>query len=265
MTPLCRVSRQELRPDPSLIERAATRAPQRVLAVGAHPDDIDANAGGTLALWASTGAVITYCILTDGNAGGFDPSTPRDKIPEIRRSEQRAAAADVGARAVHFLGYQDGCLAATPALRRDLTRIIRLVGPDRVICHSPERLWYGRVQVDHPDHLAAGEATLCAVYPDARNPFAYENMNGEGLAPHQVTEVWVVNSPTTDVVVDVSSTIEKKVTAFQRHASQLRHGPEIARQQLLARARRVASKHGMKAETFGEEFKVVITAEHVSD
>jgi LmbE family N-acetylglucosaminyl deacetylase len=162
--------------------------PEQILTVTAHPDDVDFGAAGSVAAWTAQGAVVTYCVVTDGDAGGFDPAVPRADIPAIRRAEQTAAAAEVGVKDLVFLGYPDGRLQATLELRRDISRVIRQVRPQRVVCQSPDRLW-DRLFASHPDHLAAGEATICAVYPDARNPFAFPELMAEGLEPHVVSEV----------------------------------------------------------------------------
>jgi len=151
----------------------------RALVVVAHPDDVDFGAAGTVATWTDAGIAVTYCIATDGDAGGFDPDVPRAQIPAIRRAEQEAAAKAVGVSDVVFLGYPDGRLQASIELRRDIARVIRRVRPQRVLCSSPERNRQ-RIHPSHPDHLAAGEAALCAVYPDARNSFAHPELAVEG-------------------------------------------------------------------------------------
>src|SRR3954454_7441733 len=143
---------------------------QRALVITAHPDDVDFGAAGTVATWTDAGVKVTYCVVTDGDAGGFDVAVPRDRIGQIRQEEQRAAAAEVGVSDVVFLGYPDGRLEMSFDLRRDIARVIREVQPQRVFCQSPQRNMV-RIPASHPDHLAAGEATLCAIYPDARNPF----------------------------------------------------------------------------------------------
>ena len=169
---------------------------ERVLAIMAHPDDVDFGAAGTVAQWVKTGISVTYCIVTDGDAGGFDPSVPRAQIPAIRRAEQRAAAAEIGVSDVHFLGYKDGDVTVTQDLRRDISRLIRQVRPQRMLIQSPDRNW-DRIPASHPDHLAAGEAAIRAIYPDARNPFAHpELLQDEGLQDWVVPEVWMMASPT---------------------------------------------------------------------
>ena len=158
---------------------------QRALVISAHPDDVDFGAAGTVATWTDAGVEVAYCIVTDGDAGGFDPSVPRAEIPGIRRAEQTAAAKEVGVTDLAFLGYPDGRLVTSLELRRDLSREIRRVRPERVLCPSPERNWQ-RIFASHPDHLAAGEASMGAVYPDARNPFAHPELLQEGYEPWSV-------------------------------------------------------------------------------
>lgn len=194
--------------------------PRRVLVVVAHPDDVDFGAAGTVAVLRAAGAEVVYCIVTDGATGGFDRKVAREEIAEIRQREQRAAAALVGVKEVVFLGRRDGELVADPPLRRELSRQIRRLRPDLVIAQSPER-WYDRIPASHPDHLAAGEATLRAVYPDARNPFAFpELLEGDGLEPHVVERVWLMAHPDRDRAIDVTDVLEAKLDAITAHGSQ---------------------------------------------
>src|SRR5689334_6144707 len=130
---------------------------ERILVVTAHPDDVDFGAAGSVARWTDAGIQVSYCIVTDGAAGGRDPSVPRPVMAEIRRAEQTTAAKVVGVRDVTFLGYPDGRLVSSIELRRDISRVIRRVRPERVLCPSPERN-FQRIFASHPDHLAAGDA-----------------------------------------------------------------------------------------------------------
>lgn len=193
--------------------------PERVLVVTAHPDDVDFGAAGSIARWTAGGAEVVYCIVTDGDAGGFDEAVPRSEIPRIRREEQVAAGAEIGVTDVRFLGYPDGRLEPTIELRRDISRVIRQVRPTRVLAQSPERNW-NRIYASHPDHLAAGEATICAVYPDARNPFAHPELAEAGFEAWTVPEVWLMAGPAPDRVVDITATIDRKLAALLRHESQ---------------------------------------------
>lgn len=225
--------------------------------VCAHPDDIDFGASGSVAGWTDAGIEVTYCLVTDGDAGGFDREVPREEIPRIRRAEQIAAAAVVGVTDVRFLGYPDGRLTPSLELRRDLSRVIRQVRPQRVVCQSPERNW-ASVYASHPDHRAAGEATLDAVYPDARNPFAHpELLQEEGLEPHIVHEVWVMGGPQPDHYVDVTDQFERKVAALREHRSQLTDPTGEPPAVLRDLMRRNAEAGGLPEGRLAEAFKVV--------
>jgi LmbE family N-acetylglucosaminyl deacetylase len=191
--------------------------------ITAHPDDVDFGAAGTVALWTDAGFDVRYCVVTDGAAGGSDPSVSRADMAALRRTEQTAAAKQVGVHDLQFLGYPDGRLEATLELRKDLTRVIRQVRPDRLVCPSPERN-YARIGAGHPDHRAAGSAALDAVYPDARNPFAFpELLADEGLEAWIVREVWVSASMAANHYVDITETFPRKVAALRAHVSQTGH------------------------------------------
>jgi LmbE family N-acetylglucosaminyl deacetylase len=198
----------------------------RVLMVMAHPDDVDFAAAGSVATWTDAGVEVAYCIATDGEAGGSDRSMSRSEMAAIRRDEQRAAAAEVGVTQVTFLGFPDGRLTPSLELRRGVSRVIRQFRPDRVVAQSPERSW-ARVYASHPDHLAAGEAAACAVYPDARNPFAHPELLAEGLEPHTVPELWVMASERADRVVDTTDQFSRKLAALRSHRSQMQEGNDI--------------------------------------
>jgi LmbE family N-acetylglucosaminyl deacetylase len=191
---------------------------QRALVITAHPDDVDFGAAGTIATWTDAGIKVTYCVITDGDAGGFDPDFPRADIGPLRQQEQRAAAAEVGVNDVVFLGYRDGWLEVTFELRRDLARVIREVRPQRVVCQSPQRNMV-RIPASHPDHLAAGEAAMCAVYPDSRNPFAFPELRD--LEAWKVAETWVMGMERSNRYVDITERLERKKAALQSHTSQM--------------------------------------------
>lgn len=227
--------------------------PERVLVVVAHPDDVDFGSGGTVATWTSKGCYVCYCIVTDGAAGSQDPTIGLPRLVEVRKDEQRAAAATVGVKDVTFLGYPDGRLVPSLEVRRDIVREIRRMRPDRVVCQSPERN-YDRIRSSHPDHLAAGEATLCAVYPDARNPYAYpELLEQEALEPFEVPEVWMMAAPLADRYVDITEHIEEKISALLCHRSQIsepgRLG-EMIRSLAMSNAESVGLEKGRLAEVF---------------
>ncbi|MBI4883054.1 MAG: PIG-L family deacetylase [Actinobacteria bacterium] len=226
----------------------------RLLAIVAHPDDVDFGSAGTIATLTSSGAHVAYCLVTDGDAGGSDRTITRAEMASMRRKEQAAAAAVLGVDDLVFLGHADGRVEATLALRRDISRVIRQVRPKVVLCQSPERN-YDRIFASHPDHLAAGEAAMCAVYPDARNPFAFPELLEEGLEPWTVDEVWISGHPTMTDVVDVTDAVERKFDALRCHASQL---PDPAAMEVRVRQwmASVAKTHGLPDGRFAEGYRV---------
>lgn len=232
---------------------------ERILVVTAHPDDVDFGAAGTVATWIRAGIDVSYAIITNGDAGGFDPAIDRAEIPGIRQAEQRAAGAAVGVTDIHFLNYRDGELTVTHELRRDISRVIRQVRPQRMLIQSPDRNWE-RIQASHPDHLAAGEAAMCAIYPDARNPFAHTSLLlDEGLEEWTVPEVWIMASPQPNHYMDVTDVMEVKLAAIHAHASQL-PDPEGVDVRVRDWCRKAAQDAGLGTERFCEAFQVVATA-----
>jgi LmbE family N-acetylglucosaminyl deacetylase len=232
---------------------------QQVLVIAAHPDDVDFGSAGTVARWTEAGIGVAYCIVTDGDAGGHDESVPRAEIAPMRRKEQTAAAACVGVHDLRFLGYPDGRVEATLALRRDLARVIRQVRPDRVVCPTPERN-YMRMPPSHPDHRAVGSAALDAVYPDARNPFAFPELRTEeGLQAWTVREVWMQGGPALNQYVDITDTFSRKIAALRAHESQTGHMDNLE-EFLRGWLARAAAQGGLPEGRLAEAFQVIDTA-----
>ncbi|MHB1710525.1 MAG: PIG-L deacetylase family protein [Acidimicrobiales bacterium] len=225
---------------------------KRILVVTAHPDDVDFGASGSVAVWTDAGIDVAYCVVTDGEAGGSDRAMHRADMAAIRRGEQRVAATQVGVNEITFLGYPDGSLTPSIELRRDITRVIRTFRPDRVVTQSPERHW-ARIYASHPDHLATGEATTCAVYPDARNPFAHPELLAEGLDPHVVPELWVMATDRADRAVDVTATFDRKLAALRSHRSQVGEGehlPDMLRGWMSGTAKAAGLPEGSLSEAY---------------
>jgi LmbE family N-acetylglucosaminyl deacetylase len=192
---------------------------ERVLVVVAHPDDVDFGASGTIAGWTQAGIEVSYCLVTDGQAGGFEPDRDRAEMPAVRRAEQTTAAGHVGVKDLHFLGYSDGQVEPTLELVRDIVRVIRKVRPQRLVTSSPERNW-ARLPGSHPDHLAAGEATTRAFFPAAGNPYAFPELIDEGLEAWTVSELWLQAHAENNHFVDITEHFEAKVKAILSHVSQ---------------------------------------------
>ena len=229
---------------------------KRALVVVAHPDDVDFGSAGTVATLTAKGVDVAYCLVTSGDAGGDESTQTKEERTEIREREQRAAAMEVGVTNLTFLRWPDGQVEPTLLLRREIARAIRSHQPDLVITQSPERN-YERIRASHPDHLAAGEATLRAVYPDARNPHAFPELVREGLAPHTVPLVWL-SGGTPTMVVDITKRFEQKYAALTRHESQVGDNKDL-KKMLKSWARLTAVGAGLKKDRLAEGFKVVIT------
>jgi len=225
--------------------------------MAAHPDDVDFGSAGTVARWTDAGISVAYCIVTDGDAGGHDESVPRGEIAPMRRKEQTAAAACVGVHDLRFLGYPDGRVEATLALRKDLARVIRQIRPDRVVCPSPERN-YARPGTSHPDHRAVGSAAIDAVYPDARNPFAFPELFAEPLEPWIVDEVWLQGGGDGTNPVDITSAVDRKIAALMCHVSQ---HPDPERTAAMVREwnANYAKQFGLPDGAYAEAFRIIDT------
>ena len=230
----------------------------KVLVVVAHPDDVDFGSGGTVATWIAEGHEVVYCLVTDGQAGGSDNTVTREQVAQTRRLEQTAAAKILGVTELHWLEFQDGAVVADLNLRREISAIIRIVKPDRVLTQSAERN-YSRIYASHPDHLATGEATLCAIYPDARNEFAFPELLSErGLAPHAVPETWIMAGPNPKHFVDTTDVMDKKITALLCHESQ-HLDPAGLPARMRSWGEMIATAGGLPAGRTAEAFLVVDT------
>lgn len=195
---------------------------QNILVILAHPDDPEFFCGGTIAKWSTEGHSVSYCLLTSGDKGADDPSIdPRD-LCVIRHREQKAAAAVLGVNRIHFLNYPDGYLIPDIPLRLDITRIIRKEKPDIVVTCDPELLYVHNQRLNHPDHRAAGQAVLDAVFPAAGNPMYFpELISDEGLQPHAPKEVWISLAREPNTIIDITNYWEIKIKALLHHKSQI--------------------------------------------
>ena len=228
---------------------------ERALVVTAHPDDADFGSAGTIAGWVEAGITVTQLLLTRGEQGGFD-DTVRSQMPIIREREQQAASAELGVRDVRFLtGYGDGWLEPHWDLQRAIVEVIRDVRPQRVLCQSPQRMLQ-RLQASHPDHLAAGEATVRAVYPAAENRFAWPELIEQGLPPWKVNELWIMAHVEVSHVVDITARFDKKVAALRAHASQTAHLGDGLEEMLRGWNGANAAQAGLPDGSLAEVFSV---------
>jgi LmbE family N-acetylglucosaminyl deacetylase len=199
-------------------------APGRAMAIHAHPDDQEFTIAGTLAKWARSGSQIVSVVITSGDAGSNDPRMRADSRPalaRLRETEQLAACRVLGVNRTIFLHYPDGELVADLGLRRTLTRIIREVKPEVVLCGDPTAQFYGNSYVNHPDHRAAAQAACDAVFPSAGTRLIFPELLEEGLEPHNVRKLFLHGVDKPDTWIDIGETIELKIAALKEHKSQV--------------------------------------------
>jgi LmbE family N-acetylglucosaminyl deacetylase len=197
-------------------------SPQHILVVLAHTDDPEFFCGGTIARWIKAGHCVSYCLLTCGDKGTNNRELTPDELCTLRQNEQRAAAAVLGVKQVHFLDHPDGYLMPDLELRKEITRVIRQEQPDVLVTCDPTNLYVRETYLNHPDHRAAGQATLDAVFPAARDHLNFvELWRDENLEPHIVREVWISLPQEANVSLDVTEHWELKLRALREHMSQI--------------------------------------------
>ena len=199
-------------------------APKRAMSIHAHPDDQEFTVGGTLAKWARAGCEIVTVCITSGGAGSnkyTPPEMTREALVAIREEEQRDAGRILGVKETIYLGYEDGMLEPSIPLRRELTRLIRRHRPEAVLTGDPTVRYYGTTYMNHPDHRAAADVALDAVFPSAGTRLIFPELLAEGLEPHEVRQVYIHGAERPDTYVDIAETLDVKVAALRAHKSQM--------------------------------------------
>lgn len=227
---------------------------KKILVILAHPDDPEFFCGATIARWTSTGHIISYVLLTRGDKGAQDRSLSPEAISSLREKEQKAAALTLGVKSIRFLDYADGYLVPDLKLRKDIVRVIRQECPDILVTCDPLN-FINDTHINHPDHRAAGQAVVDAVFPAAGNPFFFpELMDEEGLAPHAVGEVWMSISMQPNLILDVTDTWPLKIQALQCHVSQIGDPAKFAERMQTRRA----ADSTEEAPRFEERFRRIV-------
>jgi LmbE family N-acetylglucosaminyl deacetylase len=225
------------------------------MVVVAHADDAEFGCSGTVAKLCAEGWEMVYVMCTDGSKGSSDREVTEAELAATRRGEQINAGKVLGLKDVVFLDYPDSYLRPTLDLRKDIAREIRRHKPDIVICQYPMRNLDGGFGVGHPDHLAAGEAALSAVFPTARDHMTFPDLIEEGFEPHNVAEVWIMGHPEPDVYIDITESMGTAVDAIAAHVSQVDgRSAEEMRPRMEEWRRRTGIGKGMQ---FAEAFKKI--------
>lgn len=201
--------------------------PESVMAVFAHPDDIEFGCAGTIARWVKEGARAAYVLITSGDVGIAKPGMTKEKAAEIREGETMDAAKVVGVEDVTFFRVGDGMVENTMELRKRVIREIRRFQPEVVMCGDPTMLFTPRGGINHPDHRAAAGAAIDAVFPGAGQPNLFEDLEEEGFNAHKVRKVYVSTWGDGSTYVNISDTIDLKIKALKKHVSQVGHWKEL--------------------------------------
>jgi LmbE family N-acetylglucosaminyl deacetylase len=228
-----------------------------ILAIVAHPDDVDVISGGTISKWVKEGAHVVYCVISDGIAGLIGTNMNNDEEKNIRRQEQKQAATILGVKNVIFLGQPDGQIMPSLDLRFKLATIIRQVKPNKVLTHSPV-FNPKSIRYSHPDHLAVGQAVIAAVFPDARTPQAFMGTDLTSLEPHVVAEVWMMGMTVPNTYIDITSFINTKIEAVLMHKSQLSDYGDVS-EYFYSWGRELATEAGHSDKSLAEAFYVMDT------
>ena len=233
--------------------------PKSALSIHAHPDDQEFTVAGTLAFWARSNCQVTSVIVTSGEAGCNDSTVTQEyknKLRAIREREQESACSILGIHSLIFLNYPDGEVEPTIQLRRDLTRLIRQNKPEVIVTGDPQRIFYGSDYINHPDHRAVAQAALYAAFPSAGSRLIFTDLLVEGFEPHEVQKLYLHGAEHADTWVDISQTIDQKISALKMHQSQL--GDWDPDQMIRAWAAAEGEKHGME---YAEAFKVMVVSQ----
>jgi LmbE family N-acetylglucosaminyl deacetylase len=233
--------------------------PNSVMAIFAHPDDIEYSCAGTLARWARNGTIISYVICTSGDVGIDQPGMTKKEAGKIREAEQREAAEIVGASEVIFLREPDGLLEPTINLRKKIVKEIRRFRPEVVVCGDPTIIWAGKEYINHPDHRAAATAALDAAFPAAGQPNLFEELEEEGLSAHKPRKIYATSWQHAEYFINIEETIDVKISALRAHKSQMKgRDPEgIIREwaQEMGEGKEMAYAEGFKVVTLVDDDK----------
>jgi LmbE family N-acetylglucosaminyl deacetylase len=193
---------------------------QKILVILAHPDDPEFFLGATISRWIKLGHNVSYLLLTKGDKGGKKDTKPEDLIL-TREKEQKAAALSLGVKTVMFMDNPDGYLTPGIELRKEIVKIIRKIAPDVIVTGDPTNYFPRKGTINHPDHRAAGQVVIEAVFPAAGNYLFFPELLEEGLEPVNIKELWLTMPSNPNLTLDVTPYWEDKLKALHNHTSQI--------------------------------------------
>ena len=231
--------------------RLLTEPARRALVVTPHPDDAEGGCGGTMANWvknAGTEFIVVMC--TNGDKGTSDREMKPEELAATRQVEQRNASKVLGVKDVVFLAHPDGRLEDNLEFRGEIVRLIRTYKPDAIFCIDP----YRNVSHTHRDHRMSGQVAVDAAFTYAWSYQHFpEQIAGEGLEPHRVTNAYLWGSEAPDVFVDIDGCLELKAESLSKHVSQMRNRTPAER---LTRMQSWSSEAGKKVGvSYAEGFR----------
>lgn len=225
--------------------------PKKILVILAHPDDPEYFCGATIAEWVKQNNEVCYCLLTKGDKGVNKQFQSDEDIRELRMGEQKKAAEILGVEDIVFLDNEDGYLVPSMELRKDVARVIRQKKPNIVVTCDPTNYYLNSHYINHPDHRAAGQVVIDAVFPAAGNPLFFTDlMDGENLPPHNVEEIWISLPKEPNEVIDVTATWDLKVSALLEHRSQIGEVEEFQKKMLSRHTEDSSDKNPRYEESF---------------
>ena len=218
-----------------------------------HPDDAEIGCGGTVAKWIAEGTRVVYVLCTNGDKGTGDRDMTSERLATLREEEQAQAAAALGVKEVVYLRHPDGGLEDSAEFREQLVRAIRAHRPDTVFCPDPFRQSFYL----HRDHRICGQVTLDAVFPFARDHLHFpDHLRVDGLEPHKVGEILMWGTEAPDTFVDIAETIDLKIAALLKHATQVAAAGSDRDVEEFVKAN--ASRMGQRAEMpYAEAFRAI--------
>jgi LmbE family N-acetylglucosaminyl deacetylase len=231
---------------------------QEILVVLAHPDDPEFFCGATISRWVAAGHKVNYCLFTSGDKGVNATNTKTENLTSIREKEQLSAANVLGVSSVQFLDFEDGYLIADIPARKKIVGVIREIQPSILVSCDPTNVFVREDSINHPDHIAAGQITINAVYPAAGNPLFFPDLLENGLTPHSVKEVWLSLPANPNTILDVTEFWEKKIDALLCHVSQVGNLKEFS-ERMKSRKTPDSLESSPRYE---EKFKRIIFKQH---
>jgi LmbE family N-acetylglucosaminyl deacetylase len=225
-----------------------------VLAIFAHPDDMEIAAGGTLAKWATAGREVHLIVLTNGDRGSQDAGLDRTELARTRVRETEAAAHAMGLASTRIGSIPDGELENTTAVRDPVVRRIREVRAETVVSVDPTAVFFENRYYNHSDHRMAGWVTMDACFPGSGNPHFFTEHLHEGLEPKDVHDIWLGWTNEPNHQEDITGFFSRKIEALGCHESQLSEGIRFFEEFLGEEAVEAGTKIGVE---HAEEFRVL--------